>query len=357
MREFYFSNTTNFGDAMNAWIWQRVFPATMMRADDDIRLIGIGSLIKKELEYVKGLKVVFGTGSGYGNFPTAQEIEKWHVYFVRGPLTARFLGLDKSKAVIDAAWLISQLEEFKLIPDKKGTVFVPHFTTGINSSWENVCQRADVSFINPLDDTFDVIRRIASAELAIVESLHGAIIADYFRTPWIPLILSESTLPFKWVDWCASINVEYSPYKLPLSDIYHHLSHGKWPHFAGNYKQLSYSDESIIQAVNASLVPKQNSLPRGVYVARNKLRTTLKNSALKCRQGVLPLKNAWPLSIWNDVQNDKLAKMLIEIKSAKATLSLDTVRESKIAQLSELKEQLVTEYPMLAAKAATNRDI
>ena len=44
--------------------------------------------------------------------------------------------------------------------------------------------------------------------------MHGAIVADALRIPWIPLKVMPDLLEFKWQDWCMSINVPYKPYTL-----------------------------------------------------------------------------------------------------------------------------------------------
>ena len=41
--------------------------------------------------------------------------------------------------------------------------------------------------------------------------MHGAIVADALRVPWIPVATNSTILSFKWQDWCSSIGVEYKP--------------------------------------------------------------------------------------------------------------------------------------------------
>jgi succinoglycan biosynthesis protein ExoV len=45
--------------------------------------------------------------------------------------------------------------------------------------------------------------------------MHGAIIADTLRTPWIPVKCYSNILEFKWQDWCGSLNMRYEPEILP----------------------------------------------------------------------------------------------------------------------------------------------
>ena len=40
--------------------------------------------------------------------------------------------------------------------------------------------------------------------------MHGAIIADTLRIPWIPISTRPSINTFKWLDWCESMELEYS---------------------------------------------------------------------------------------------------------------------------------------------------
>ena len=79
MKPFYWTGSTNFGDAMNEWLWPDVL-GDLINDEDPIRLIGIGSLLRSELNFVKGPKLIFGTGSGYGTLPTeTAQIGRAHV--------------------------------------------------------------------------------------------------------------------------------------------------------------------------------------------------------------------------------------------------------------------------------------
>jgi hypothetical protein len=44
--------------------------------------------------------------------------------------------------------------------------------------------------------------------------MHGAIIADTFRVPWVPISTRPSINTFKWLDWSESMGLEYRPTNL-----------------------------------------------------------------------------------------------------------------------------------------------
>ena len=87
MKPFYMRANTNFGDHLNEWLWPRLIPELLAR-EDDVRLIGIGSLLKADVQRIAGRKVVFGSGSGCGPPPPADAMADWRFCAVRGPQTA-----------------------------------------------------------------------------------------------------------------------------------------------------------------------------------------------------------------------------------------------------------------------------
>jgi succinoglycan biosynthesis protein ExoV len=45
--------------------------------------------------------------------------------------------------------------------------------------------------------------------------MHGAIVADAVRVPWVPVRLYEQVLDFKWRDWCQAVALDYAPTIIP----------------------------------------------------------------------------------------------------------------------------------------------
>jgi len=206
----------NFGDALNEWLWPRLLPR--MWGDDGVVFVGIGTIIDREVPRAR-VRVVFGSGAGYAPPPDdiTTDSDGWRIYGVRGPLTARVLGLDPRLALTDSAILLGGLPEFN-VPRGAATLFVPHWKSVRYGSWQAICAAQGIEFIDPRTDSHEVVRRIAGAGKVIAESMHAAIIADAFRVPWVPIALSREVSPFKWADWSLSKGLPYAPLCLPPSN-------------------------------------------------------------------------------------------------------------------------------------------
>ena len=83
------------------------------------------------------------------------------------------------------------------------------------SNWEDLCKRAGVTFVSTKDDTKEVLKKIATAKLVIAEAMHGAIIADAYRVPWVAVKSYPFINEFKWQDWANSLKVQFDFNFLP----------------------------------------------------------------------------------------------------------------------------------------------
>jgi succinoglycan biosynthesis protein ExoV len=204
----------NFGDTLNDWLWPELLPGVF---DDDaqVRFVGIGTILDRNLPRAP-LTVVFGTGTGYAPPPADLGPDRWRVYGVRGPLTARVLGLPAETVLTDPAILLASHPAFR-DRSQRGVVFVPHWKSVRFGQWRRACELAGIEFVDPCGDAREVVRRIAGARKVIAESMHAGIIADAFRVPWVPVVLSREVAAFKWADWAATVGVPYRPLRLPYS--------------------------------------------------------------------------------------------------------------------------------------------
>jgi succinoglycan biosynthesis protein ExoV len=239
MKLFYHHDAVgNFGDDLNGWLWPKLVPE-LLDDDDSTLFIGIGSILDERIPDGPR-KVVFGTGIGYGRLPAVDE--RWNICCVRGPLTAAALGLPSHLAITDPAVLVSTV-----MPTTHGKThrvsFMPHHRTKIRASEQGIdlrviCEAAGVRYIDPADEIEKVLTNIQGSSVTLAEAMHGAIIADALRVPWMPVQLFDHIRDLKWRDWCGSLGIEYEPHV---------------------YSQASYSADSLarfLKEVTESVAPK-----------------------------------------------------------------------------------------------------
>lgn len=210
MRLYYWkADTGNFGDDLNVWLWDELMPGWRGWSADRL-LVGVGTILNADHLPLDPVKLVIGSGYGYGSPPDVADLRKWDVRCVRGPNTARVLGLPDSCAITDPAALISRLPAFADIPKTGKTLFIPHVSSDCSPDfdWPAICASAGIEYVSPRGESRSVIRAIAGADRVITESMHGAIIADAFRVPWIAVSLSRVFNDVKWRDWFESLGVE-----------------------------------------------------------------------------------------------------------------------------------------------------
>lgn len=210
---YYEAPRGNFGDDLNPWLWPQLFPGAIDDYfDDDTLFIGIGTLLNDKIPNRPRKKIVFGSGCGYRSLPSVTE--EWHFVCVRGPLTAKMLDLPETTAISDSALLLRELRE----PADKaeyGVSFMPHHVTTKYDDWKSVCESQGIHYIDPSDPVEQSIESIRKSSLVITEAMHGAIVADALRVPWIPVRTRPYILDFKWQDWSATVRIQHEFEWLP----------------------------------------------------------------------------------------------------------------------------------------------
>ena len=200
MQLYYYRDPRgNFGDDLNLWLWPRLLPGLLDSNADEL-LLGIGTLINTRVP-ATSIKHVLGAGVGYGQVPVLDPT--WKVRFLRGPLSCEALGLDRAAGITDPAALVSRFVQ-RTEPGNSVS-FMPHHLSARHLDWKEVCRLSDLQFINPTGAVDSVIEAIAGSRLVITEAMHGAIVADALRIPWIPVRIYPQFLPFKWLDWMGSL--------------------------------------------------------------------------------------------------------------------------------------------------------
>lgn len=201
----------NIGDEFNDWFWTEVFGQEIEEVHPESLLVGIGTVLSNKLPAAKHYHVI-GSGTGYGE-PFDVLKDNVTVHFVRGPLTAHKLGLPADLALTDPAILISEMRP-QAPTNKIPVAFMTH--TGIDSQdYKDLIEDMGWVYISPSDDETSILSTIANTEVLITSAMHGAIMADSYRTKWVPIITSTEILPFKWEDWCSTMELTFSPISIP----------------------------------------------------------------------------------------------------------------------------------------------
>ncbi|MBL8449283.1 MAG: polysaccharide pyruvyl transferase family protein [Dechloromonas sp.] len=212
MKLYYYRDPIgNFGDDLNPWIWTSLLPE-ILDGDDKELFLGIGTVINSAVPAAPR-KLVFGAGLGYVGMPAIDA--RWRFRFVRGPLTAHRLGLDSRLAITDPAILVATLLATPE-PEKRYPVsYMPHHVSTRMADWQHLCTLASVNYLDPAANIHETLLRIRQSRVVLCEAMHGAIVADALRVPWIPVSAYDHILEFKWRDWCQTVNLDYRPQHLP----------------------------------------------------------------------------------------------------------------------------------------------
>ncbi len=217
MKPYYWeSHHGNFGDDLNLWLWDYLLPG-FREVHPEVLLVGVGTVLNPVLLPTGTKKLVVGSGYGYGEAPNTADAAEWDVRCVRGPMTAAKLGLPAEKGITDPAALIADMPEFRNLPKIHKKTFIPHWESAEFGMWAAVCEPCGLTYLDPRGEAKAVIRHIAQSEMIVAESMHGAILADAFRVPWVAVSTSRSINNFKWNDWAASVGTSYQPRYVPVS--------------------------------------------------------------------------------------------------------------------------------------------
>lgn len=226
MKVIYFQDPRgNFGDELNPWLWPRIFGDAItgfghhgketrdQNNSEDLLFYGIGTILDDRIPE-RPEKIIFGSGFGYGE--QLQSVDRFNIFFVRGHNTAKVLGLGADKALTDPAVLLRRFFTPVAEKDKRFDVsFMPHHSSVRGDFWRKACEDLNIHYIDPLGaDVEKVIDEISSSRLIIAEAMHGAIVADTFRVPWIAVSSVAETNNFKWQDWCGTLGLHYDPVRM-----------------------------------------------------------------------------------------------------------------------------------------------
>ncbi|WP_373032374.1 polysaccharide pyruvyl transferase family protein [Sulfurovum sp.] len=208
----------NFGDKLNPLLFNKLLPGVLDNNEDEL-FLGIGSILGLKQKY-KQKKIVFSSGYAADDIDTYGQVpiidNSYEILCVRGPLTCDILNLDQKYAVADGALLINEIIPDSLIKKEDNVIYIPHHKSeDMYEGWEELCLDAGMKYVSPKWEVQDVLREIKNAKLVITESMHGAIVADSMRVPWIPVKAFPYINEFKWHDWGKSLEMDFRFHSLP----------------------------------------------------------------------------------------------------------------------------------------------
>lgn len=205
----------NFGDELNKIMWNQLLPEGFLDQDGDNLFLGIGSIL---WDYLPSKPVKHVIGSGYGGYTPPPKVagEAWNIVWVRGPLTAQALGIDPRLSITDSAVLLRAIALPKPALDVD-VAFMPHFESIERGDWAKVCNLAGITYLDPRDPPISTIAKILGARLVLTEAMHGAIVSDALRTPFVPFLPHQPLHRMKWDDWAASLDLELIKHPLPVT--------------------------------------------------------------------------------------------------------------------------------------------
>jgi succinoglycan biosynthesis protein ExoV len=209
----YFQSN-NFGDALNPYIFHHFLP-DFFDSDPETSFVGIGSILGLKNVREAKKKIVFSSGFAYGEIPKIDD--SFDIFCVRGPLTCEALKIDKKFAISDGAILIQYMEQ-EMLDKKYKYAYMPHWESMQKYNWKIICEMSNVHLINPTDDIQSIITQIKQTEVLIAEAMHGAVVADTLRVPWIPAKAYAGINDLKWQDWASTFKLDYDPFK--ISSLY-----------------------------------------------------------------------------------------------------------------------------------------
>lgn len=242
MRLYQWQGTApNFGDELNTLVWPRLL-ADFFDDDPGELFLGIGSVLD-DRHPPDAAKIVAGAGyGGYQPLPTLDAT--WRIHWVRGPRTAHRLGLPQSLGLGDPAMLLRHAG-WGRASQGPNVGFMPHFESLARGAWQAAAEAAGISLIDPRGDPAGIIAAIGRCRLLLSEALHGVIVADTLRVPWIAL---QPLLPIhraKWHDWADTLGLHIEFHRSAPSSLGERLHASRLTTYRVGRDMLAASSDSL----------------------------------------------------------------------------------------------------------------
>jgi len=257
----------NFGDELNSLLWPRLLP-DFFDSDPGTRFLGIGSILD---DRHRDARTKLVAGSGYGGYERRVALDRsWVIHWVRGPWTARLLGLPPALGLGDPASLLP-LAGFPRVAPGNEIGFMPHFESMAYGAWQEAAPQAGVTLIDPRDDPSAVLAAIGRCRILISEALHGTIVADAMRVPWIAIQPLARIHRPKWSDWAATQDIKLAFRTLPASSLLEWAAASSLAGLHSGRTLLGRQDRRLRNAAASAFVARAAAALRRVATAQPQL--------------------------------------------------------------------------------------
>jgi succinoglycan biosynthesis protein ExoV len=242
------------------------------------------------------------------------------------------LAAEPDKILTDGAILTPWVVARDNLSSSAATIGVmPHWESLHYPGWREACDLAGFRLINPIGEPEAVMRELQNTRLLITESLHGAIIADSYDIPWIPIRTSRNFSVFKWMDWCMSMQVPLSAVMVPPPSPDPLLRFGRLP--SGTWgDRITFSPDDAISEFDARVeaTPRQPVAVPPHRRALMRLRTALAQSG--CAEMLLRLAGIY--------RPERTATYLIRAARTAPSISCNILRGSLRDQMMDRLHEL-----------------
>jgi succinoglycan biosynthesis protein ExoV len=243
---------SNFGDELNTTLWPRLLP-DFFDSDPAIQFLGIGSVLDRR-HPSHAIKLVAGSGyGGYERKPTLDDT--WIIHWVRGPRTAAMLDLPATLGLGDPAVLLPRTLGLPVAAGAE-VGFMPHFESAAWGAWQQVADAAGMRLIDPRAPPATILRAIGSCRLLLSEALHGVIVADAMRVPWVAVQPLARVHRAKWWDWADTMQLRPRFHLLPASTPAEWAATGVLRSFHPTRAWISRQEQSLRKITSERLIAR-----------------------------------------------------------------------------------------------------
>src|SRR5277367_5111952 len=96
---------------------------------------------------------------------------------------------------------------------------MPHVDNACDGAWQSAAVEAGLHYLDPRRPVEETLAGLLSAEKVVTEAMHGAIVSDALRVPWVAMRPLFKVHRPKWQDWAESLDLTLRPIALPASNL------------------------------------------------------------------------------------------------------------------------------------------